>query len=189
MPSQIKGPALFLAQFAGDDAPYNSLADITKWAAGLGYKGVQIPTFDGRLFDLEKAATSDTYCDEVKGICADAGVEITELSTHLQGQLVAVNPAYDEAFDAFAPDAVKGNPKARTEWAISQVKMAADASRRLGLDHTVSLPNWPAAGCPFWTTTNRLALTSATKCTPARMFLTAQPLRCSLMPVAVARLR
>lgn len=138
MPSQIKGPALFLAQFAGDDAPYNSLADITKWAAGLGYKGVQIPTFDGRLFDLEKAATSDTYCDEVKGICADAGVEITELSTHLQGQLVAVNPAYDEAFDAFAPDAVKGNPKARTEWAISQVKMAADASRRLGLDHTVS---------------------------------------------------
>ncbi len=138
MPSQIKGPALFLAQFAGDDAPYNSLADITKWAAGLGYKGVQIPTFDSRLFDLEKAATSDTYCDEVKGICADAGVEITELSTHLQGQLVAVNPAYDEAFDAFAPDAVKGNPKARTEWAISQVKMAADASRRLGLDHTVS---------------------------------------------------
>jgi sugar phosphate isomerase/epimerase len=138
MPSQIKGPALFLAQFAGDDAPYNSLADITKWAAGLGYKGVQIPTFDSRLFDLEKAATSDTYCDEVKGICADAGVEITELSTHLQGQLVAVNPAYDEAFDAFAPDAVKGNPKARTEWAINQVKMAADASRRLGLDHTVS---------------------------------------------------
>jgi len=138
MPSQIKGPALFLAQFAGDDAPYNSLADITKWAAGLGYKGVQIPTFDSRLFDLEKAATSVTYCDEVKGICADAGVEITELSTHLQGQLVAVNPAYDEAFDAFAPDAVKGNPKARTEWAINQVKMAADASRRLGLDHTVS---------------------------------------------------
>lgn len=138
MPSQIKGPAIFLAQFAGDDAPYNSLADITKWAAGLGYKGVQIPTFDSRLFDLEKAATSDTYCDEVKGICADAGVAITELSTHLQGQLVAVNPAYNEAFDAFAPAAVKGNPKARTEWAINQVKMAADASRRLGLDHTVS---------------------------------------------------
>lgn len=138
MPSQIKGPAIFLAQFAGDDAPYNSLADITKWAAGLGYKGVQIPTFDSRLFDLEKAATSDTYCDEVKGICADAGVAITELSTHLQGQLVAVNPAYNEAFDAFAPAAVKGNPKARTEWAIDQVKMAADASRRLGLDHTVS---------------------------------------------------
>lgn len=138
MAVQIKGPGIFLAQFAGDAAPFNSLENITKWAAGLGYKGVQIPTFDGRLFDLEKAATSDTYCDEVRGICADAGVEITELSTHLQGQLVAVNPAYNEAFDAFAPAAVHGNPVARTEWAIDQMKKAAVASRKLGLKHTVS---------------------------------------------------
>ena len=138
MPSQIKGPALFLAQFAGDDGPFNSLEGITKWAAGLGYKGVQIPTFDGRLFDLEKAATSDTYCDEVKGICTDAGVEITELSTHLQGQLIAVNPAYDEAFDAFAPAHLHGNPKGRQEWAVDQMKKAAIASRKLGLKHTVS---------------------------------------------------
>ena len=138
MAVQIKGPGIFLAQFAGDAAPFNSLENITKWAAGLGYKGVQIPTFDGRLFDLEKAATSDTYCDEVRGICADAGVEITELSTHLQGQLVAVNPAYNEAFDAFAPAAVHGNPAARTVWAIDQMKKAAVASRKLGLKHTVS---------------------------------------------------
>lgn len=138
MPTQIKGPALFLAQFAGDAAPFDSLENITKWAAGLGYKGVQIPTFDGRLFDLEKAAESDAYCDEVKGICADAGVAITELSTHLQGQLVAVNPAYDRAFDAFAPAAVHGNPNARQEWATDQMKKAAIASRKLGLDHTVS---------------------------------------------------
>lgn len=138
MATQIKGPALFLAQFAGDQAPFNTLEGITKWAAGLGYKGVQIPTFVGHLFDLDKAASSDTYCDEVKGICADAGVEITELSTHLQGQLVAVNPAYDSAFDAFAPKEVHGNPKARTEWAIDQMKKAAVASRKLGLKHTVS---------------------------------------------------
>jgi sugar phosphate isomerase/epimerase len=138
MAVQIKGPGIFLAQFAGDAAPFNSLENITKWAAGLGYKGVQIPTFDARLFDLEKAATSDTYCDEVRGICADGGVEITELSTHLQGQLVAVNPAYNEAFDAFAPAAVHGNPAARTEWAIDQMKKAAVASRKLGLKHTVS---------------------------------------------------
>ena len=138
MAVQIKGPGIFLAQFAGDVTPFNSLENITKWAAGLGYKGVQIPTFDARLFDLEKAATSDTYCDEVRGICADAGVEITELSTHLQGQLVAVNPAYNEAFDAFAPAAVHGNPAARTEWAIDQMKKAAVASRKLGLKHTVS---------------------------------------------------
>ena len=104
MTPQIKGPAIFLAQFAGDAAPFNSLEAITKWAASLGYKGVQIPTFDSRLFNLDLGAESETYCDEIKGICADAGVEITDLSTHLQGQLVAVNPAYDSVFDAFAPD-------------------------------------------------------------------------------------
>ena len=102
MTSQIKGPALFLAQFAGDEPPFNSLESIIKWAASLGYKGIQIPTFDTRLFNLDLAAESEAYCDEVKGICKDAGIAITDLSTHLQGQLVAVNPAYDLVFDAFA---------------------------------------------------------------------------------------
>ncbi|MGV6847319.1 MAG: sugar phosphate isomerase/epimerase family protein [Marinibacterium sp.] len=138
MPGQIQGPAIFLAQFAGDDTPFNSLPDIVGWAAGLGYKGVQIPTFDPRLFDLDKAADSDAYCDEVTGICADAGVAITELSTHLQGQLVAVHPAYDLAFDAFAPAAVHGKPAARQAWAVDQMEKAARASKRLGLSASVS---------------------------------------------------
>ncbi len=138
MPTTIKGPALFLAQFAGDAAPFNSLASITKWAGSLGYKGVQIPTWDGRLFDLEKAATSKTYCDEVKGICADAGVEVTELSTHLQGQLVAVHPAYDAQMDGFAPPKVHNNPKARQQWAVEQMKFGAKASRNLGLKASVT---------------------------------------------------
>ena len=138
MASQIKGPGIFLAQFAGDAAPFNTLAGIAGWAASQGYKGVQIPTFDGRLFDLTKAAESETYCDEVKGICADAGVEITELSTHLQGQLVAVNPVYDLAFDAFAPADCKGNPAKRQAWAVDQMKKGAVASERLGLTTSVS---------------------------------------------------
>ena len=146
MPSTMKGPAIFLAQFAGDAAPFNSFDAICGWATGLGYKGVQVPTFDGRLFDLEKAASSQTYCDELKGITARHGLVITELSTHLQGQLVAVNPAYDEAFDAFAPAAMRGKPKARQEWAVDQMKKAATASRRLGLNSSVSFPGalaWP----------------------------------------------
>ena len=138
MGTQIKGPGLFLAQFADTNAPFNSLSEIVKWAAELGYKGVQIPTFDARLFDLEKAADSQTYCDEIKGICADAGIEITELSTHLQGQLVAVNPVYDDAFDAFAPADLHGNPAGRKDWAIEQMMKAAVASERLGLSSTVS---------------------------------------------------
>jgi sugar phosphate isomerase/epimerase len=133
----IKGPAIFLAQFAGDAAPFNSLPAITRWAAGLGYKGVQIPTWDARLFNLDLCAESQTYADEVRGICTEAGVAITELSTHLQGQLVAVNPAYDRAFDAFAPAAVHGNSAARQAWATDQVTKAATAARRLGLSGTV----------------------------------------------------
>ncbi|RFB78080.1 sugar phosphate isomerase/epimerase family protein [Methylovirgula sp. 4M-Z18] len=129
----IQGPAIFLAQFAGDAAPFNSFASICAWAASLGYKGVQIPSWDKRLFDLERASESQTYCDEIKGVAASHGLAVTELSTHLQGQLVAVHPAYDTAFDGFADAAVRGNPKARTEWAIDQVRRALTASRRLGL--------------------------------------------------------
>ncbi|MBH0237658.1 sugar phosphate isomerase/epimerase family protein [Methylobrevis albus] len=129
----IKGPAIFLAQFAGDAAPFNSLPAIAEWAASLGYKGVQIPSWDARLFDLEKAATSQDYCDEVAGILAAHGLVVTELSTHLQGQLVAVHPAYDAAFDGFAAPAVRGDPVARQAWATEQMKFAAQASRRLGL--------------------------------------------------------
>jgi len=129
----IKGPAIFLAQFAGDAAPFNSLSSIAEWAAELGYEGIQIPSWDARLFDLKKAAESKTYCDEVKGIAAEHDIVITELSTHLQGQLVAVHPAYDEAFDGFAAPEVRGNPKARQAWAVEQLMHAAKASQNLGL--------------------------------------------------------
>jgi sugar phosphate isomerase/epimerase len=129
----IKGPAIFLAQFAGDAAPFNNLRSIARWAANLGYLGVQIPSWDGRLFDLPRAAESKTYADEVKGTLAEAGLELTELSTHLQGQLVAVHPAYDTAFDGFAPEAVRNNPSARQAWAVDQLMKAAAASKNLGL--------------------------------------------------------
>ena len=129
----IKGPAIFLAQFAGDSAPFNSLDAIGKWAAGLGYKGLQIPSWDGRLFDLKKAASSKTYCEEVKGTLGQYGLQITELSTHLQGQLVAVHPAYDSGFDGFAVPEVRGDPVQRQKWAVDQMMLAAKASANLGL--------------------------------------------------------
>ena len=130
----IKGPGLFLAQFMGDKPPFNNLASICKWAASLGFKGVQIPSWDPRCIDLEKAAKSKTYAQEIKGIVEAAGLKITELSSHLQGQLVAVHPAYDAQFDGFAPKEVRGNPKARTKWAVQQLKYAAKASANLGLN-------------------------------------------------------
>lgn len=142
----MKGPAIFLAQFASENPPFNSLAGIAQWAASLGYKGVQIPSWDGRLFDLKRAAESKTYCDQVRGTLADHGVALTELSTHLQGQLVAVHPAYDLAFDGFAPPSVRRNPKARQAWAVEQLLAAAAASANLGLRAHVTFSGalaWP----------------------------------------------
>jgi sugar phosphate isomerase/epimerase len=144
--NNIKGPAIFLAQFVGEDEPFNSLDNICKWASSLGYQGVQIPSWDSRLIDLKKASESKDYCDEIKGVTKKHNIEITELSTHLQGQLVAVHPAYDTAFDGFAAPEVRGNPKARQEWAVNQLMMAAKASNNLGLDRHVTFSGalaWP----------------------------------------------
>jgi sugar phosphate isomerase/epimerase len=130
----IKGPGIFLAQFAGDAAPFNTLEGMAGWAAKLGFTGIQIPTWDVRLFDLKKAAESQGYCDELLGIASRAGVAITELSTHLQGQLVASHPAYDVLFGSFAPPEIAGDLKARQAWAVEQLMWAAKASQNLGLD-------------------------------------------------------
>lgn len=142
----IKGPALFLAQFAGDEAPFNSWDSITKWAADCGYAGVQVPSWDGRLIDLDKAASSKDYCDEFLGVAKNNGVEVTELSTHLQGQLVAVHPAYDVSFDGFAAPEVQGDPKARQQWAVEQVINAIKASNNMGIGAMASFSGalaWP----------------------------------------------
>ena len=142
----MRGPAIFLAQFAGDEAPFNSIDSIAEWVANLGYKGVQVPSWDARLFDLATAAESQSYCDDLKARLADHGIAVTELSTHLQGQLVAVHPAYDAAFDGFAPPEVHGNPAARQEWAVGQMMLAAKASKNLGLTEHATFSGalvWP----------------------------------------------
>ena len=143
----IQGPAIFLAQFMGDEAPFDTLENICRWAADLGYRGVQIPTWDARCIDLERAAESKDYCDDIQGKLREIGVEITELSTHLQGQLVAVHPAYDTMFDAFAPKEVQGKPKERTEWAKRQLALAAKASQNFGLKAHVTF-----SGALIWHT-------------------------------------
>jgi len=130
----IKGPGIFLAQFISHEPPFNDLKTICQWAKDLGFVGVQIPTTDERFIDLQQCAESKTYADELKGVVNDCGLEITELSTHLQGQLIAVHPAYDKMFDGFAPEKFRNNPHERTKWAVQQLKYAAKASQNLGLN-------------------------------------------------------
>ena len=142
----LKGPAIFLAQFIGDTDPFDNIESMAKWASNLGFVGIQVPIGNTRFIDVKLAAKSKTYCDELAGCLAQYGVEISELSTHLEGQLVAVHPAYNELFDGFAPPEVRNNAPARTEWATEQVKLAAAASRNLGLNAHVTFSGallWP----------------------------------------------
>jgi sugar phosphate isomerase/epimerase len=142
----IKGPGIFLAQFASDSPPFNTLDSICAWAASLGYAAVQIPTWDVRLFDLKRAAESKAYCDEVHSVAARHELVISELSTHLQGQLVASHPAYDEMFAGFAPANLRGDRNARQAWAVEQLDFAARASANLGLKAHVTFSGalaWP----------------------------------------------
>ncbi|WP_312949916.1 sugar phosphate isomerase/epimerase [Superficieibacter sp.] len=129
----IKGPGLFLSQFISDQPPFNCLEGLAAWAAGLGYQALQIPCHNKAIFDLPRAAESQTYCDEIRGMLAEHGLVISELSTHLEGQLIAVHPAYDAAFDGFAPAHLRGNAGARQAWAAQTLRQAAAASSRLGL--------------------------------------------------------
>ena len=142
----IKGPGVFLAQFTRDEPPFDDIGGLAGWAAAKGFKGVQIPTWDKRVIDLEKAAGSQAYCDEYKGRLAERGLAVTELASHLQGQLVALHPAFNLPADSFAPERVRHNPKARQEWAVDQLRLAARASERMGIDRHVTFSGtllWP----------------------------------------------
>lgn len=130
----LKGPGIFLSQFIGQQAPFNSLEGLAQWASALGYRALQIPCNHPAIFDVERASGSQTYCDEITGLLAQYGLVISELSTHLEGQLIAVHPAHNVAFDGFAPVQVRGDNAKRTLWATEIVKKAAAASAKLGLN-------------------------------------------------------
>lgn len=192
----VKGPGIFLSQFIATQPPFNSLAGLAEWAAGLGYRALQIPCHQPAIFDLKQAAVSQTYCDEVRGTLAGFGLEISELSTHLEGQLVAVNPAYDLAFDNFAPAALRGDPARRTDWAIATLKRAAAASENSACAHMPPFParspgpgsipgrhtmkpclmrrllSWRAAGCRCWIVLTITVWISAMKYIPAKTCMT-----------------
>lgn len=127
----IKGPGIFLAQFLRDHVPYNNLKNISAWVAGLGYKGIQIPTWDKRVIDLDKAAESKSYCEDLQASLDKPGLEVTELAAHLQGQVMAIHPAYETAFGPFYPQGL--DDTARVEWATAELIKSVKASANLGL--------------------------------------------------------
>ena len=128
--SKIKGPAVFLAQFLRNEPPFNTLKGLADWFAKLGYKGLQIPAWDPRVIDLDLAASSKAYCDNYRGELAEMGLEVTELAGYLQGQVLAVHPAYEQLFAGFHPAGLSG--AARTAWATGELEKCILASANLG---------------------------------------------------------
>ncbi len=128
--AKMKGPGIFLAQFLRDEAPFDTIGNITKWAAGLGYRGVQVPSWDPRAIDLDQAAESKTYCHEYKGRLEANGIEIIELGSYIEGQVLAMHTAFEVAFQGFYPEGLRG--KARVDWATDRLRKSIRASVNLG---------------------------------------------------------
>ncbi len=136
--NSIKGPAIFLAQFVREKSPFHTLPEIAAWAKNLGYAGIQVPAWeDPRFIDLRKAAESKSYCEDWRGRLDSIGIKPTELNASLAGQVMAIHPAYETAFQAFYPKGL--NDQARVEWASDQLRNTLLASANLGLDTVPTL--------------------------------------------------
>ncbi len=130
----IRGPSLFISQFIDVEPEFATLDGIAGWAAGLGYVALQIPISHPHIFDVEQAASSQAYCDGIGAALARHGLVVSELTSQRQGHLMAVHPAYARMAEPLAPAALRGDPAAWPGWAAAQIKAAATASRRMGLD-------------------------------------------------------
>lgn len=119
------------------------LRDLAKTIGGFGYDGIELGVVPNH-FDVEKAAKSKGYCDDVRGILAEQGLDCWAVSAHLQGQLVC--DVYDARHAAFAPKALRKDPKAMRAWAVKMMKLSAKAARNLGVgvvNGFTGSPIWP----------------------------------------------
>ena len=200
----IKGPAVFLAQFAGGGPHLQNLNDMAKWAKECGFIGVQLPSWDGRVMDLKKAAESKTYCDELRGTMAKHGIEPTELAGASAGPAgrgaSGLRPAVRQLR---ARRSARQSGKARQAWAVqadgirgegqqeprAQERAPRSRARSPGpiyirgrsVRRASSKPrstSWPSAGSPSSTFSKPTGRTAASKCIRARTFSTAKPSRC-----------
>lgn len=138
----LKGPGLFLAQYINQQAPFNSLASFSKWVAEMSFTSIQIPcSSDPTLFNLTKAAESRAYCDDVRGILAEAGIGISSLSTQFNGRLAAIGADSVQAANSI-PSAVvcKGEPGHHADLE-HRLLLAAKASQNLGLNAHILAPD------------------------------------------------
>jgi sugar phosphate isomerase/epimerase len=140
----IKGPSLFISQFIGTEPEFATLDGIAKWAAGLGFVALQVPTSHPGIFDVAQAAASSVYCDDIRAVLDRHGLVVSELAGQRPGHLMAVHPAYDRMVEPFTP--VRGSAAERQDWAAGQLLAAAVACRRMGITRCAAFSGgflWP----------------------------------------------
>ncbi len=115
---------------------------VCETVSGLGYDGIELGLV-GDHFDVDTAAKSKTYCDDLKGLLSEYGLGSWALAAHLQGQLVCDN--YDSRHAAFAPKALRNDPKAMRAWAVKTMKNCAKAARNMGIGVVTGF-----TGSPLW---------------------------------------
>ena len=125
----IKGPAVFLAQFFRNEPPFDTMDTLSDWMLEKGFIGLQIPTWEKGLIDIDLAHESDTYCDEYSGKLRDKGLEIVDLGSYLQGQCMAYNGAYESGFASFHPSGLKG--KEVHLWAANEITKSIEVAEKL----------------------------------------------------------
>lgn len=129
----LKGPAIFLAQ--GWKKPgWTTLEECARTAASLGYKGLQGFLWGGGPIDVELAAQSTTYCEDIQATATGAGCSIVELADHCDSQLVSCSPTYARLHAWPAPEAIRRDRKAVKEWAQERAKNVVRATRNFGFD-------------------------------------------------------
>lgn len=137
MTNRLKGPAIFLAQGFGKPG-WTTLEECAKTAGSLRYEGMQLPLWVGDLINLNTAAMSTTYCQQLLGKATEAGCPIVEVANHVETQLVRCTPAYQKLFDGFGPEKFRGNPTAMLAWAQERALLSVRAAKNLGLDRVAA---------------------------------------------------
>lgn len=144
-PRTIKGPALFVAQFIGPPPLFETLPALADFAAGLGFKALQLPIHDPRIVDAERVDDRD-YVHAIAATLGAAGLATSEVAAHRAGQLLAVHPAYDDVVDILAPAAVRGDPAARQARAEADLRRAIILAAQLGAHKVATFSGglaWP----------------------------------------------
>ncbi len=111
-------------------------------AKAMGYDGLELACWGNHL-NLKKAVDDDQYIEDIKQLLNLYDLKVYALATHIIGQ--CVGDYNDPRLNNFAPAELADNPEAIREWAVTNMKYAAIAAKKLGCKVVTGF-----TGSPIW---------------------------------------